>query len=764
MTLYEAPVAWCALQVAIVASLGAAATWIWSRRSPGSAATAAAGAVVTILGVTLLAPIPLPGVFDCAGLPEVEAASRTEAGDREGDFEAAERRDVGFDLGTAVARGWAGVGKWLRAKPQVAGEHGETSIRAIAGTSFAVVVALSAAAGLAHLATSWRYVARLRRRCTSVEDAATDALFRGLAERLGIRRPVILGESAALASPAAIGWRRPVVLLPAERGDWNESHLRATIAHELAHVARGDFAWRFAASLARAIHFYHPIVHVLVRRLALAQEMAADRMAAAAVGGSGAYLRAISELAIRWDDHTRLRAEPIVLPAFSSSLSRRIAMLRSKEGSAASGRPSAGGVLAAALIALAGVGLVALRGAAETTAADGAAAGPFAANRPDIAFMGPANVAMLVVQPDELARRADLAPIVQLAEALTQQQLDQTKLVDGAVMPKVRFEAVDFIAYALRYEAPKKDAGDKADNGAAPVSAPAGVDVAVRFVDKMDIQAWATDNVLDMQAINEDGFSYLLGPGEPNDNERLCLAQRDAHTLIMSNNVARLRRLATGTGLADASGAESFAAQWASVDGGLAALAINSEMAGSPISISGGEPLSEFAVGLLGVGVAPGEPNPVDTAWRTICDDTKLTCVGVDFDAATSALAVRAAMACQDYPTAKRVRASIELLQQVAQAYLKAVFADPAAAQAPDALTQMYLDAAFLGLRTFGDAKTDFRLRDDDAVDVWFEASGELPASVRQALASLAGDEGATQRRAIAETSPEDTEMDASAD
>ena len=174
--------------------------------------------------------------------------------------------------------------------------------------------------------------------CSDCDDAAARRAVRernGTSRNLsalGLRRPVALCESAELASPAVAGWRRPVVLLPATHRGWSDHHLRAALAHELAHAARGDFAWRLAASAAQALHFWHPLVHWLTQRLVLAQELAADELAAAAVGSRGRYLRSLSELAIRQDDQERLRAAPIMLPAFSSNLMRRIAMLRSKEG------------------------------------------------------------------------------------------------------------------------------------------------------------------------------------------------------------------------------------------------------------------------------------------------------------------------------------------------------------------------------------------------------------------------------------------------
>ena len=39
-----------------------------------------------------------------------------------------------------------------------------------------------------------------------------------------------LSESGDLSSPAVVGWRRPVILLPAERTRWTRDHLRAALS------------------------------------------------------------------------------------------------------------------------------------------------------------------------------------------------------------------------------------------------------------------------------------------------------------------------------------------------------------------------------------------------------------------------------------------------------------------------------------------------------------------------------------------------------
>ena len=175
-----------------------------------------------------------------------------------------------------------------------------------------------------------------------------------------------------------------------------------------------------------------------------------------------------------------------------------------------------------------------------------------------------------------------------------------------------------------------------------------GCDVAIRFVSERDVEAWVGENVTGFQTIDDGPFSYLQGAGEP--AQRMYLAQRDAHTVIISNNAERLRRLATGAGMADAPEAADFAEQLASIDGGIATLAFRTKGLGSPISIDA--TLDELAMGMLGIVVEPGQPNPIATACRTIGDETEVVTLGVDLDAATSTISLRTAAACTNYAAA----------------------------------------------------------------------------------------------------------------
>lgn len=133
-----------------------------------------------------------------------------------------------------------------------------------------------ALAVLAPLGVSLLRVRWQRRHAQPVLDAAWIEVLDGARADLGIHRAVALVEGGEAAMPMTWGWRRPVVLLPAGSRSWPASRRRAVLLHELAHVARRDYLTQLVAELARALHWWNPLVWVAARKLRLESEHACD--------------------------------------------------------------------------------------------------------------------------------------------------------------------------------------------------------------------------------------------------------------------------------------------------------------------------------------------------------------------------------------------------------------------------------------------------------------------------------------------------------
>lgn len=166
-----------------------------------------------------------------------------------------------------------------------------------------------------------------RRHSETILDAELSELIDVLRAELGCLRPVEVRESSDLVTAATIGWRRPVVLLPADWRGWTPEQRHAVLAHEIVHARSQDSVALLFGQLGLMLHCYHPLLHWLMGRLRLEQELAADAAAADISGGPRQYLSTIAEIALLTQDRRLSWPTRTFLPTRTTFL-RRIAMLR----------------------------------------------------------------------------------------------------------------------------------------------------------------------------------------------------------------------------------------------------------------------------------------------------------------------------------------------------------------------------------------------------------------------------------------------------
>ncbi len=154
------------------------------------------------------------------------------------------------------------------------------------------------------------WVQRLRRQGHPIPHL--EETLQALAARLGITRPVRLLTSTRVDAPAAFGWLRPVVLVPASAiTGLSTQQLELVIAHELAHIRRHDYLVNVLQGAAEALLFYHPVTWWLSRTLRLEREHACDDLALRTTS------RAPLELA---ETLARLEgARPVPVPALAAN-------------------------------------------------------------------------------------------------------------------------------------------------------------------------------------------------------------------------------------------------------------------------------------------------------------------------------------------------------------------------------------------------------------------------------------------------------------
>ena len=94
--------------------------------------------------------------------------------------------------------------------------------------------------------------------------------------RLGIRQPVRLLQSDHPTLLATWGLLWPKVMVPAGALAWDDERIRVVLAHELAHIRRGDWAVQFGADVLRALFWFNPLMWVATRCLRRDSELACD--------------------------------------------------------------------------------------------------------------------------------------------------------------------------------------------------------------------------------------------------------------------------------------------------------------------------------------------------------------------------------------------------------------------------------------------------------------------------------------------------------
>ncbi|WP_165226225.1 carboxypeptidase regulatory-like domain-containing protein [Aquisphaera insulae] len=149
---------------------------------------------------------------------------------------------------------------------------------------------LVVAAFLTRLGLGLTAVRRLRRQAVAADEPNWLRALEAWRRRLGIRTRVGLSWSSGVSVPVAVGWRRPMVILPATAAALETSgHIDAILVHELAHIRRGDYAWNLVQRLAVAFYWGHPLAWLVARASAAARERACDDLCIHEMGGPAGY-------------------------------------------------------------------------------------------------------------------------------------------------------------------------------------------------------------------------------------------------------------------------------------------------------------------------------------------------------------------------------------------------------------------------------------------------------------------------------------------
>ena len=122
--------------------------------------------------------------------------------------------------------------------------------------------------------------------------------FDELAKQIKLTKTPKLLISLKAEVPMAIGWLKPVVLLPASMvTGLDSSQLEMLILHELAHIRRHDYFVNFLQTLIELLFFFHPSVHWIGKQMRNEREYCSDDIAVQHCGDAIAYAHTLTDTA-----------------------------------------------------------------------------------------------------------------------------------------------------------------------------------------------------------------------------------------------------------------------------------------------------------------------------------------------------------------------------------------------------------------------------------------------------------------------------------
>ncbi len=311
---------------------------------------------------------------------------------------------------------------------------------ALPGGIAALVLALLAAGaafGLGGLLLSLGRVRAVKRRSSPLDDTLSHDLPWLTAP--SARRETYLRLSYEIETPVAIGFRRPVILIPTDLA--TENGLRAIedlVVHEHAHLDRFDDYTNLVQRFVERVFWFNPFVWVAGRQIALQREIAADDAVVARSRDSASYAESLWRLA----REMRMPAHTIVAPGAlfdRKQISTRIEALLAPGRNRLHGLGPAGAAIAFGL-AIASFAVVAIAAPPlQLPAQDRLAAAP-APPPPDAPRVAP------LAAPHAAAKAAPLAapqaaPSVAAAPAVAAEQINVARLEEEAKSLKAALAA-----------------------------------------------------------------------------------------------------------------------------------------------------------------------------------------------------------------------------------------------------------------------------------------------------------------------------------
>lgn len=152
--------------------------------------------------------------------------------------------------------------------------------------------------------------------------------FNTLAIQIGLHKAPQLLISLRIDVPMAIGWLKPVVLLPVNMiTGLNNAQLEMLILHELAHIRRHDYLVNFIQTLVEILLFFHPSVQWVSKQMRNEREYCSDDIAVQHCGDAIAYAHTLADTAAICNKHRHHTIPNMAMAATGGDLKDRVVRL-----------------------------------------------------------------------------------------------------------------------------------------------------------------------------------------------------------------------------------------------------------------------------------------------------------------------------------------------------------------------------------------------------------------------------------------------------
>ncbi len=210
--------------------------------------------------------------------------------------------------------------------------------RAVSLRMMAVALMCLLLGGAVRLAwQTWRFARQLRNAMLVNAGTTRQSLDR-LLKRSKVRRPVLLLASERIGEPVAFGfWRWTIVVPSGLEAQLSRDELQAALAHEVAHLVRGDVLWLWIGRVLTACFAFQPLHRIAVRHWQHAAECLCDDWAVQQSVSAVTLAKCLTRIA-EWRLERRLLTGGLAAVGSSGLLTARVERLLSGKAEAVSTR------------------------------------------------------------------------------------------------------------------------------------------------------------------------------------------------------------------------------------------------------------------------------------------------------------------------------------------------------------------------------------------------------------------------------------------